>query len=124
VTNLNAEIYYPPYFFKKDGSGMPSFRPSITSAPTKVLRWSEPFTVDVSAGAISQVRLIRTGSVTHAFNNEQRVLDLPFTQVGRTLKLQMPAERAKAPPGFYMLFIVNPAGVPSVARILRLNEAG
>jgi hypothetical protein len=124
VSNLNAEIYYPPYLFKQDGSGEPATRPEILSAPSQQLGWSEPFSVEVSPDtAIAQVRLIRTGSVTHAFNNEQRAMTLPFAQVGGMLQMQMPAERAVAPPGYYLLFVVAADGVPSVARIIKLNAA-
>jgi Domain of unknown function (DUF1929) len=117
---LNAEIYSPPYLFKSDGSL--ASRPQIVAAPTKQLGWNESFSVDVAAGnSISRVTLVRTGAVTHAFNNDQRMNELSFTQAGKTLQLKTPAAANVAPPGYYMLFVFDAAGVPSKARIVRLN---
>ena len=122
VKNLNAEVYFPPYLFKQDGSGEFAPRPEIVSAPEQQLGWAEAFNVEVAVDVnVSRVVLVRTGAVTHAFNNEQRFLALPFVQVDTQIQLAMPAERAAAPPGYYLLFVFDVAGVPSVARILRLN---
>ena len=38
-----------------------------------------------------------------------------------SLQVQLPATANEAPPGFYMLFVLDAAGVPSLARILRLD---
>jgi hypothetical protein len=70
---------------------------------------------------ISAVSLVRLGSVTHTFNQNQRFLQLPFTIVSSTLNAQAPANGNLAPPGYYMLFILDSNGVPSVAAILQLQ---
>ena len=122
VVNLNSEIYYPPYLFKQDGSGELAPRPGIVSAPTNPMGWGEIFSFNVSADTtVGRVTLMRTGSVTHAFNNEQRVLDLSFTQSGTSIELHTPEDHAAAPPGFYLLFVFDAAGVPSVARVIWLK---
>jgi hypothetical protein len=83
-----------------------------------------------STGAVDQVVLVRTGSSTHAFNNEQRRLALEFTQSGSTLSVRAPAKPTEMPPGHYMLFVLKKnakaeAGeirlVPSEAKIVRLS---
>lgn len=109
----NAQIYSPPYLFK-------GARPTITSAPTLV-QYGTNFQVSTpDAASISKVTFVRLGAVTHAFNMDQRFLDLSFTQGSGTLDIQAPANGNLAPPGNYMLFILNSAGVPSQASIVRI----
>ncbi len=119
--NLNAELYFPPYLFT--ASGTLAARPGITSAPT-VLDIGKTFSVNTtSTAAVARVALVKTGSVSHGFNMEQRFVDLTFVNNGGVLSVQAPARAADAPPGFYMLFVLDVAGVPSVAKILRMNVA-
>ena len=59
--------------------------------------------------------------MTHAFDQNQRFLQLPFTTVSGALNVQAPANANLAPPGYYMLFILDTQGVPSVAAILKLQ---
>lgn len=121
---LNAEIYFPPYLYKTDGSGQLAPRPTISSAPGQELGWNQAINVGMAAGdKIARVTLVRAGAVTHALNNEQRLNELPFTQVGQQVQLKTPPSRNLAPPGFYMLFVINTAGVPSRARMVRINGA-
>src|SRR5215472_7812314 len=55
-------------------------------------------------------------SVTHAFDEGQRLITLSFAQVSGGISVTLPASRNVAPPGPYLLFLVNGSGVPSVAR--------
>ena len=75
--NTNAEIYYPPYLFTAAGAMAP--RPQIKQAPA-IVTVGTNFAVTVDGSAISRVTLIKTGSVTHSFNMDQRFLELPFTR--------------------------------------------
>ena len=83
--------------------------------PPRLLR-----SVSLQAMALASVALVRAGSSTHAFNFEQRLVNLNFTAASGQLTLTSPPNSNIAPPGYYMLFLVNSAGVPSVAPILRL----
>jgi galactose oxidase-like protein len=67
------------------------------------------------------VALIRPGSVTHGVNFEQRYVDLTFSAGAGFLSVTAPADGRVAPPGWYMLFLVNRAGVPSLASWIRLG---
>jgi len=58
--------------------------------------------------------------VTHSFDQNQRFLNLGFQPGDGSLTVQAPADANLAPPGYYMLFLVNSAGVPSVAAFVRL----
>ena len=108
VNQLQAEIFSPPYLFK-------GARPTITGAPD-LIQYGAPFTVQTAdAATIGSVALIRPGAVTHAFDEDQRFLNLSFTAASGSLTIQAPASANLAPPGYYMLFLVNNAGVPSIA---------
>ena len=118
LKNLNAEIYYPPYLF--DASGARAARPAILSAPDTVVA-GDRFQVGVSGAAgMSRVSFIKTGSTTHSFNMDQRYLQLPFTANGALLDVQLPSRAGEVPPGYYMLFVLDGQGVPSVARMVRV----
>ncbi|HYJ67457.1 MAG TPA: galactose oxidase early set domain-containing protein [Nocardioidaceae bacterium] len=116
--NLNAEIYYPPYLF--NDAGQRATRPVIQSAPTGLVPGAK-FTIrTATSGSIGQVVLIKSGSVTHSFNFDQRFLPLAFTRpTTSTLRATVPP-LSRTPPGYYLLFIVNNAGVPSEAAVIRI----
>jgi Domain of unknown function (DUF1929)/Bacterial Ig domain len=117
----NAEVFTPPYLFKKDGSGELAPRPQITAAPN-VLPYGGAFDIATpNSASIRKVALVRLGSVTHSTNMEQRYVPLNFTANSSSLTATVPGSPNVAPPGFYMLFIVDGAGVPSVARMIRLD---
>ena len=112
------EIYKPPYLFTSTGAL--AARPAISSAPA-VVGYGQNFTVGTtSAASISKVILMRPGSNTHAFDSEQRMLYTYFTKGTNTLTVTSPTNAAAAPPGYYMLFIINSSGVPSVAKFIQL----
>ena len=112
VDQFSAELYSPPYLFKGP-------RPTITTAPT-TLQYGTNFSVSTpDAASISKVSLLRLGASTHAFNFDQRFLPLTFQVASGALSVQAPANANLAPPGYYMLFIVNTSGVPSVASMVR-----
>jgi hypothetical protein len=121
-TNLNAELYYPPYLFNPNGQL--AARPSITSAPT-VLNTGQVFSMQVSGTKpIRRVVMVKNGSVTHSFNMGQGFVELNFRATGNQISTQMPLNPADAPPGFYMLFALDSAGVPSEAKFVRVNAGG
>jgi hypothetical protein len=110
----NAEFYSPPYLFQ-------GTRPSISGAPGAA-SYGSSFTVSTpDASGIGKVSFIALGSVTHAFDMSQRFMWLTFTRTSTGLTVQAPSSRTIAPPGYYMLFILNSSGVPSKARIIQLH---
>ena len=112
-----AEIFSPPYLFKGP-------RPTI-AAVGSTLAYGTPFTVATPDNAsIASVTLIPTGSVTHAFNQNQAFQTLAFEATPDGLSVTAPANANLAPPGYYMLFIVNSIGVPSVAAFVNLPASG
>lgn len=111
---LNAEIYSPPYLFK-------GARPTITSVQTSAQYGSGIFVATPDPSSIASVSLIQPGAVTHDFNQSQRFMNLGFQQAAGGLTVQAPASGNLAPPGYYMLSIVNSNGVPSVSRFIKLS---
>jgi hypothetical protein len=112
----NMQIYSPPYLFK-------GARPSIAVAPSAVT-YGQTFQVQTPDGAsITDVTWIRLSSVTHAFNQSQRINTLSFNQIANGLSVTAPTDPNLAPPGHYLLFILNGSGVPSIGRIVRIDAA-
>ena len=118
VTNLNAEIYYPPYLYTSSGAF--AARPRIDSAPD-ALDIGQSFTMNVTASRVSRVTLVKTGAVTHSFNMDQRFLELPFTGTKNKLSVLAPQRASDATPGYYLLFAIDGNGVPSIGKIVKVN---
>jgi hypothetical protein len=109
-----AELFSPPYLFK-------GARPVISTAPSS-LGYGQSFSLGTAqASDIRKVTLVRLGSTTHAFNTNQRYNRLSFTITTGGLAVKTPGNRNLAPPGHYMLFILNGKSVPSVGKIIRLQ---
>jgi titin len=86
--------------------------------------YGQTFPVQTPDGAsITDVTWIRLSSVTHAFNQSQRINTLSFNQVANGLSVTAPTDPNLAPPGHYLLFILNGSGVPSIGRIVRIDAA-
>ncbi len=118
TNDLTAEIFSPPYLFNVDGTL--AARPSISDAPVSV-GYGQAFTVATpDASSIAKVTWIRISSVTHSFNQNQRMNRLTFSVIASGLSIVAPPSGAYAPPGHYMLFIVNGRGVPSEGKTIRI----
>jgi hypothetical protein len=120
---LTGEMYSPPYLFS--GNSLAS-RPMIQSAD-EVIGYGTPFCVNVAGtDPIPRLTLVRPGSVTHGFNQEQRFTEVTITSSVvdggvRKLTATGPANGNIAPPGYHMLFALNANGVPSIARWVQVG---
>ena len=113
----NAELYSPPYLFK-------GARPTISSSPPGA-GYGTSFDISTpDAASITKVSLIRSPSVTHAFDQNQRFQFLSFTQGAGKITVQAPANANGTPPGDYLLFILNGNGVPSQGKFIRISTTG
>jgi len=111
---FNAEIFSPPYLFK-------GWRPVITSVSSNVSYGSQSFVGTPDGATIQSVAFMRLGAQTHQFDMSQRYVPLSFTAAANGLNVQWPANANLAPPGDYMLFIVNGNGVPSMASTVNIH---
>jgi galactose oxidase len=118
TNHMDAQILTPPYLLNADGTAAP--RPGIVTAPLQA-SYGGAIAVTTS-GAVSQFALMRLSAVTHSLNTDQRRVPLDFTAAAATdYTLAMPANAGIAPPGYYMLFALDGAGVPSLASTLQLH---
>ena len=118
----NIEYYTPPYLYKKDGSGQLAARPAISTAPAGI-GINANFTISSAQAAnIKKVALVGLGDVTHGVDQGQRYVPLKFSVSGTTLTVTGPPNGGIAPPGYYMLFVVDAAGVPSVAKMVQVAK--
>jgi hypothetical protein len=111
---LNAEVFSPPYLFR-------GVRPSVSGAPGAVAYGQQFFVATPDAGQVVRATLVRLGSTTHGFDQNQRFLELTLARSAGGLTLAAPSGPNLAPPGHYLLFVLDSDGVPSVGLVLRLN---
>ena len=118
----HVEVYSPPYLFKADGSR--AARPAISSSTVTAIHYGASFDVYThQAAGIRGVELIRAGAVTHSFDMDQRLVGLTYTAGSGVLHATAPSSPNLAPPGYYLLFIIDSYGVPSVAHWVHLTKS-
>ncbi|MFE9424764.1 galactose oxidase-like domain-containing protein [Kitasatospora sp. NPDC006697] len=111
--DMHVSIYTPPYLYH-------GARPQITGVANTMWSYgsSQHITVDAP---IVRAELIRPAAVTHSSDPNQRFVDLPMTvHSDGSIDLNVTSNPNLAPPGYYMLYVVDAAGVPSVASWVHL----
>lgn len=115
-------IFEPPYLF--DGSNYVA-RPVIERAPRRI-RYGQQFSLCTPQYAtVDSICLIRPGAVTHAFNMDQRYVQLAFARTYGGAIATAPADSFIASPGDYLVFLIDSLGTlrpPSVGRWVRIGE--
>lgn len=123
--HFDAQIFSPPYLFKADGTA--ATRPTITVSATTVAN-GNAFTVTGNV-ALSRIAILRYGSSTHTVDTDQRRIQLCgpgracTATSGTTYSVTVPADPGVVPPGNWMVFGINSAGVPSVSRTIRIGSS-
>ncbi|HMJ12252.1 MAG TPA: galactose oxidase-like domain-containing protein, partial [Polyangiaceae bacterium] len=114
---IEASEIFQPWYHTESG------RPTITSCPALLPSDGSTFSVGIGAslGTTPKMALMRAGSVTHAFDVDQRHLWLDIVSHNATsVTVKAPYGAAAAPPGDYMLFALKDrgtgAGVPAHKR--------
>jgi len=114
------ELYEPDYIATPN-------RIQLTAWP-QLLTFGESFVLEIDRPAtnVQYVALIRAGSVTHSTDNNQRFVGLRIdARNGNTLTLTAPPTGNIAPPGYYMIWVVDTATMPcQLARFVRLAHVG
>jgi hypothetical protein len=113
-----GEIYSPPYLF--DGDEL-AVRPAIEDAPAE-LPYGAAFGIE--APGASRAVLVAPGATTHGADMNQRLVELETARAvdGVGLDVRSPEGPGAAPPGYYMLFVFDARGTPSIARWVRVTE--
>jgi hypothetical protein len=106
---MRISIYSPPYLFH-------GARPQITGVQS-ARNWTYGGNYKIRTNQpVTSAELIRPASVTHQSDPNQRFIALPISGTGNNLSLNLTSNANIAPPGWYMLFVSNANGVPSVAK--------
>ncbi len=113
ASDHKAQVYSPPYLFA-------GTRPQITSAPN-ALSVGQTFSMTVNTRKINSVVLIAPGAVTHGNDMHQRFIKLRSRTKGSNVEVTIPASSSLVPPGYYMLFVVDSKGIPSVSQFVRVS---
>jgi hypothetical protein len=119
-----GQLFFPPYLFKQDGSR--AARPVIATAPADISYGGHfDITVAGSPDQISSVVMLRSDHNTHSLTTGDRYVKLSFQQKGAArkgeIRIRTPKLAAQAVPGIYMLFVLDRAGVPSLAKRIYLQ---
>jgi hypothetical protein len=112
----SAQYYSPPYLFNGP-------RPTISNAPAATTYGSDITISTPNAASIRKVNLVSLAADTHQSDMDQHFVPLNFTAGSGSLTVQAPANASLAPPGTYMLFIVDDNGVPSVASMIGMSPS-
>jgi hypothetical protein len=111
---FTGQMFSPPYLFRGP-------RPTISSTPADATYGSGFFIGTPNASSVSTISLMRLPAATHGFDMEQRILKLNFSQTSGGLTVTAPANANLAPPGYYAVYLLNSAGVPSVGAVIRIH---
>ena len=108
-----AQVYSPPYLFK-------GAQPVITNAPASA-RYGQTFQVVTNRSVAGGAVLVAPAATTHGNDMHQRVIKVQTQTLANGLNVTVPASGALVPPGHYMLFVLDSAGIPSVARFVHIS---
>jgi hypothetical protein len=117
IDRPTAEVFSPPYLFNADGTA--AKRPTIASTPPVIHHGTQIKLTSPDVAGITDVTLISLGSVTHAYNQNQRLCRLEFAIHDSSLAVTAPKNGNVCPPGYYMLFILT-GRIPSEGKIVRI----
>ena len=118
VDQLRTEFFSPSYLFQGP-------RPVISGAPN-VGGYGGTISIPTpDAPNISSVSLVRLMSCTHHYEANQRLIWLQILNRGSSnITVSAPINANIAPPGLYMIHVLNGTGVPSVAKIIQIPGTG
>lgn len=137
-SEANFQYFYPPYLFNADGSlKTAAQRPRITGpfvsdgdksellAPIDYAG-SLTFSYAQATGAVplAKAALVRLGTPTHSTDQGQRYIPVELTvNSPSSATIAGPDNSYEAPAGFYMLFLIDQNGTPSVARMVQVGAS-
>ncbi|KAH7119352.1 hypothetical protein B0J13DRAFT_568646 [Dactylonectria estremocensis] len=119
TNHFDAQIFTPNYLY--NGNGQLATRPKITATSTGTAKVGSTITFNTDS-AVKDASLIRYGTATHTVNTDQRRISLTLKNIGTNkYSFQIPADSGIAIPGYWMLFALNSANVPSVAATIKVT---
>lgn len=124
ANHYDGQLFTPPYLLTKDGK--PRSRPAITGGLNSHATVGDTLRFRTS-GYIYSASLVRLGTATHTVNTDQRRIPLdvvPTSIFGTRFKTRLPADSGILTPGYWMLFVMDRDGVPSIAKIIMITVNG
>lgn len=110
------EVYTPPALHRNG-----RHRPVLGDGPREADRHGRATFAARHPERIARARLMRPSAVTHTTDVEQRSIALGLTRTRNSVTVEVPKDRTLVPPGWYMLFVTDARGTPSVARWIRVG---
>jgi len=114
IFHRQISIYSPPYLYHGP-------RPRLTGGPTYIRRGQTATFTTPDSGSIVKARLMHPSAVTHVTDVQQRSVALTIKRQPGAVALTIPEGQGLVPTGWYMLFVDNGRGVPSVARWVKIS---
>ena len=109
-----VEFYNPPYFY----ASRPQISGRVTTGP-----YGGTMRIPTTSSNITKVSLMTLGSNTHHYDSNMRLVWLQITSTDSSgITVSAPINASVAPPGYYMIHILNNQDVPSVAQIIRIGS--
>ncbi len=114
VGELRTEIFSPAY--------VSSTRPVISGAAAISGGYGGSIMIPTSnAAAITSVSLVKISGCTHHFNNDQRLIWLQIrSRTSNSVTVAAPINANLAPPGYYLIHVLNSSGTPSVGKFIKI----
>ncbi|WP_424211737.1 galactose oxidase-like domain-containing protein [Streptomyces sp. BI20] len=110
------EVFTPPYLYRDKAK-----RPMLGDGPQEVDQNGRATFKATNADRIVRARLMRPSAVTHSTDVEQRSVELGLTKTDSTVTVTVPKDPTLVPPGWYMLFVADADGTPSVAKWIQIR---
>ncbi|WKD32537.1 kelch motif-containing protein [Streptomyces xanthophaeus] len=110
------EVYSPPYLYRD-----PARRPVLGEGPEEAGADGRATFAAAHPERIERARLMRPSAVTHTTDVEQRSIELGLTRTDDSVTVEVPQDPTLVPPGWYMLFVTDADGTPSVAKWLQVK---
>lgn len=122
ANHFDGQFWSPPYLFEADGK-TPAKRPVIQSLSENTVKAGSPITITMQDAGKYTFSMLRVSATTHTVNTDQRriLLDGKDGGDGRKFTVSVPSDYGIAVPGYYMLFAMDKAGVPCVAKFFKVS---
>ncbi|WYZ43433.1 hypothetical protein EsH8_VI_001132 [Colletotrichum jinshuiense] len=122
ANHFDGQFWSPPYLFEADGK-TPAKRPVIQSLSENTVKAGSPITITMQDAGKYTFSMLRVSATTHTVNTDQRRIPLDGKDGGdgRKFTVSVPSDYGIAVPGYYMLFAMDKAGVPCVAKFFKVS---
>jgi hypothetical protein len=117
IKEVRVEVFNPWYISET--------RPTISGDPTGGSYGGTITIPTPNAADIAKVSLVKVSATTHHYNTDQRLIWLQIdSKTASSVTVKAPINNKLAPPGYYLIHVLNSAGVPSVGTFIKIPGSG